>query len=105
MPEKIYGKLVRDKIPDIISEQGRTPICDIPPHGKCLDMLAAKLTEEAAEYLESREPEELADVLEVIHGILLHTGMTFEYLEEIRRKKYDERGGFEKGIRLISVGE
>jgi len=33
----------------------------------------------------------------------MHTGHTWEELERIRQKKADERGGFERGIRLLRV--
>ena len=105
MAVKTYNKLVRDKIPEIIVSDGKTPLCETADNEEILELLAVKLTEEAAEYIESREVEELADVLEVIHGILMHRGIALEELEKIRQKKYDERGGFEKGIKLIRVEE
>lgn len=103
MAVRNYDKLVRDRIPEIIAGTGENPVWDILPPEQFADSLAVKLTEEAGEYLESREIEELADVVEVIRGILANSGHTWDELEEIRRKKAGERGGFEKGIRLIRV--
>ena len=103
MGTRIYNKLVRDRIPEIISANGEKPVCDIPDDMTCLDLLAEKLCEEAKEYSVSREIEELADVAEVMRAILMRSGITPDELEAVRKKKYDERGGFEKGIRLLHV--
>ena len=103
MPRREYDKLVRDRIPEIIEKQGERPVYDRLEARDCLEYLALKLSEEAAEYVESREIEELTDTLEVIYGILHHRGISFDELEDIRRRKYDARGGFEGGIRLIAV--
>ena len=105
MGRRVYNKLVRDKIPEIISANGEIPVCENPDDIVCLDMLAEKLCEEAKEYSVSRETEELADVAEVMRAILVRTGITPDELEAVRKKKYDERGGFEKGIRLLYVEE
>ena len=103
MAVRNYDKMVRDKIPEIIISTGSTPVTDTLTNSEALDYLAKKLAEEAGEYLESRDMEELADVVEVVRGLLFHSGHTWDELESIRRMKADERGGFEKGIRLIRV--
>lgn len=98
-----HNKLVRDRIPEIIKRTGAQPVTDLlspDEMGKALD---AKLSEEVAEYLESRSVEEMADVLEVLHGIANHMGIPWEQVEAARLQKLDERGGFEQGIRLIEV--
>ena len=105
MSRREYDKLVRDRIPEIICENGQRPLYDVVGREEALEYLAAKLSEEAAEYRADRNPEELADVLEVVRGILLHSGMTWEDMENIRKRKYDQRGGFEKRIRLIAVDD
>ena len=61
-----YGKLVRDKIPQVIRAQGETPHIRVLEGPEFHDALERKLQEEAAEYLESRELTELADILEVV---------------------------------------
>ena len=100
-----YNKIVRDKIPEHIRSCGKCAVCDVLPSEEALSYLEKKLFEEATEYTQSKEPEELADLVEVIQGILYHRGISWEALEAIRKKKYDERGGFEKGIRLNKVVE
>lgn len=98
-----YDKLVRDKIPEVIIASGKRPITNIIPSHEMSAALDRKLQEEVREYLESHSIEEMADMLEVLHGIIFHLGIPWEEVEKARLRKRDERGGFEKGIRLLSV--
>ena len=98
-----YDKLVRDRIPEIIARSGKRAVTDMIPEKDMGPALDRKLQEEVGEYLESRNMEEMADVLEVLHGIALHMGIPWEKIEEERLRKREERGGFEKGIRLLRV--
>lgn len=102
---KTYNKLVRHKIPFLIADQGK--VCDIKilTDAEYMDALNAKLDEEVAEYHESGSIEELADILEVIYAISLAKKCTIGALEEIRRKKAEERGHFRNKIMLLSVQE
>lgn len=97
---KIYNKLVRDKIEEIMITNGAKPITRILSDEEYLKELDKKLLEEVKEYLESGEIEELADIEEVILAILNAKGQTKENLEEIRKKKVLKRGAFNKKIFL-----
>jgi predicted house-cleaning noncanonical NTP pyrophosphatase (MazG superfamily) len=88
-------KLVRDRIPEIIAaDRGETPAFRIASPGEYPGLLAEKLREEVGEYLESRRPEELADILEVVRALARAAGLAPEEIERIRRKKARERGKF-----------
>ena len=100
-----YDKLVRDKIPSIIEASGKTAVTDRIPPENMQAALDRKLQEEVKEFLESHSVEEMADVLEVFHGIAFHAGIDWSRIEAERLRKKEERGGFEKGIRLIEVRE
>lgn len=100
-----YDKLVRDGIPSIIEKAGKVPVTDTISPAEMRAALDRKLHEEVQEYLESHSVEEMADVLEVLHGIAFHRGIKWEQVESERIRKKEERGGFEKGIRLIEVKE
>jgi predicted house-cleaning noncanonical NTP pyrophosphatase (MazG superfamily) len=67
-----YDKLVRDKIPSIIEASGKTAVTDRIPPENMPAALDRKLQEEVKEFLESHSVEEMADVLEVFHGIAFH---------------------------------
>lgn len=95
-----YGKLVRDRIPEIIQERGDVVLSHEATPEEYKRALKAKLVEEVDEYLKSEEPEELADILEVIHSLTSLQGTPREQLQLIQTKKRDERGGFERRIIL-----
>lgn len=76
--EIILGKLVRDKIPQIIMEDGKKPIIRTLSQEEYLKELDIKLNEEVAEYQADKSIEEMADVLsvpQVICVILIVVGI------------------------------
>lgn len=88
------GKLVRDKIPQIIIEDGRTPIVRTLSDEEYLSELDRKLNEEVAEYQADKSLEEMADVLEVLFAICEARGHSVDELMEVSDKKREKRGGF-----------
>lgn len=88
------GKLVRDKIPQIIIADGRTPIVRTLSDEEYLSELDRKLNEEVAEYQADKSLEEMADVLEVLLAICEARGHSVDELIEVRDKKREKRGGF-----------
>ena len=97
---KIYNKLVRDNIPEIMIENGAKPVTRILTDEEYLIELNKKLLEEVNEYLESQNIEEIADIEEVILAILNIKGITRDNLEEVRKTKTLKRGAFNKKIFL-----
>ena len=74
----IYNKLVRDKIPSIIESQGKTPkVCILDDDAYAL-ALERKLDEEVGEFHKEKNPEELADILEVVSALAENLGCTTE---------------------------
>ncbi len=70
--ERIYNKLVRDKIPNIIEEKGETPVIKTLDAIEYKKELEKKLYEEYKEVIEANGEEyieELADMLEVIRAL------------------------------------
>ena len=102
---KIYNKLVRDRIPEIIEKQGKACRYTVMSDEDYRVALDAKLTEELKEYHESGELEELADLLEVIYAIAESRGETPESLNALAEKKAAERGRFREKYLLLSVEE
>ena len=101
----VYHKLVRDKIPEIIHQSGKSCSTAVLSSVEYIEMLDAKLDEELREYQESKSMEELADLLEVIRAVAVARGSSIEEVEAIRLKKATKRGGFEKRILLLEVQE
>ena len=103
---KIFKKLVRDKIPEIIREKdNKTCTTEILDNDKYLEELNRKLQEELKEYLESGEVEELADLEEVLRAILKAKKVDYNNFEKIRKDKVEKRGAFDKKIFLISTDD
>ncbi|MFJ8039559.1 hypothetical protein ACIRBX_03465 [Kitasatospora sp. NPDC096147] len=96
--DEATGKLVRDLIPGIITAAGLTPRLRTAAPAELDGLLRAKLGEEVQEFLDSGEPEELADVLEVLHALAARQGLSPDDLERLRAAKAAERGGFTGGI-------
>ncbi|MGL5152860.1 MAG: phosphoribosyl-ATP pyrophosphohydrolase [Clostridium sp.] len=97
---KCYDKLVRDKIPEVIRTSGKECEIVVAPIEERLELLERKLNEEVNEYLEDKNLEELADVMEVLFGIAHNMGYSEEDLIKKREEKLLERGGFKEGIVL-----
>ena len=97
---KVYNKLVRDKIPEIMIKNGAKPVIKVLNNEEYLKELNKKLLEEVHEYLEDNNIEELADIQEVLLAILNAKNIKREELEEIRNAKVLKRGAFTKKIFL-----
>jgi len=97
-------KAVRDKIPDIIKKSGGRCRVKKLSDSRFLEELEKKLDEELAEYQKSKNPEELADIIEVIIAIAKLRGTSQKKLEQIRLKKLKARGGFSKNLFLVNAG-
>ena len=101
----IMGKLVRDKIPEIIKNDGKTPIIEILSDEDYLKELDKKLNEEVEEYQADKSIEEMADVLEVLFAICEARGHSIEELMQAREGKREKRGGFEDRIYWVGNEE
>ncbi len=100
-----FNKAIRDKIPEIIQKDGHTCNIQTLSDEKFIIEIEKKLSEEVTEYQNDKNPEELADILEVIYAIAQLKGISKEELEKIRIKKLQDRGGFEKNLFLIDTSE
>ena len=96
------GKLVRDRIPELISAEGRKPIVGKLTGAALLSALYDKLAEEHDELLaaESAEEkcEEIADIIEVLVSIAAQHGFDEAQVMDSVARKREERGGFAGGL-------
>lgn len=101
----VYNKLVRDKIPEIILNEGkdcRTRVLSPEEFRSAVDL---KLAEELDEFIAEHSAEELADLLETVYAAADACGIQREELENVRKKKEQQRGGFSKRLFLIDVSD
>ena len=101
-----YNKLVRDKIPqNINAKQGKACKYKILNDEEYLKELNRKVIEEANEFIEKNDMEELGDLLEVIYAIMKLKGFKMEQINEIMKAKAEKKGKFENKIFLEFVEE
>lgn len=98
-----HNKLVRDRIPEIITRRGDKPVTQILDADAYGQELRRKLQEEVAEFGESGKVEELVDILEVVYALAVDEGASQSQLEEMRKQKRRERGGFDQRIFLVEI--
>ena len=104
--EKIFNKLVRDKIPEIIRNNNEEAITRVLDNIEYKEELIKKLLEEYNEVLNANGNdylEELADMLEVIEALAKSNNKTLKDILEIKEKKKELRGGFDKKLLLIKT--
>ena len=99
-----YDKLVRDRIPKIIEQNGQIPKTHIcKSDEEYWEKLKDKLKEEVDEFLEDSEEGEIIDVLEVIDAIKEFKNFDENKIQELKESKKNKRGGFNKRIILDEV--
>jgi predicted house-cleaning noncanonical NTP pyrophosphatase (MazG superfamily) len=101
---KEYNKLVRDRIPEIIRQNGLKSQVATLTESAYRQALRQKLIEEAQEAAEASEQSlitELADLYEVIDTLMKAYKIDRKLViaEQLRRRS--DRGGFEKRILLL----
>lgn len=97
------GKLVRDRIPQIIeTNEGRKPRTRTLDSAEFGRALLDKLVEEAQEVREATDGpdrlKELADLSEVWRSVLAHFGLDGSEIEAKRLERLRDRGGFAERI-------
>ena len=97
---KVYDKLVRDRIPEIIESSGNKCEIEVVSDEVALEYLYKKLNEEVGELLEDKNLEEIADCLEVLFAIGAKYGYSEDEVLGRRNEKKLERGGFKDNLVL-----
>ena len=106
--ERIYNKLVRDNISNIIEAKGETAVTRILDDSTYKSELEKKLSEEYKEVLEASGDariEELADMLEVIRALAKLENKSIQDVIDCADVKSQKRGAFENKILLEKVIE
>ncbi len=83
-----------------MKQKNITPIIHIADNEEYWEKLKQKLLEETEEFLTSNNPEELADILEVIDAICDFKHFNKQELIHTKHQKSDKRGSFKKRIIL-----
>ena len=105
MTRKLYDKLVRDRIPEIIRESGSS--CGTESYrdeSGFRRALRDKLIEEAGEAANAGEEDlaaELADLQEVVDALISAYGLSYDAVRSLQEGRRAERGAFSKRLRLL----
>ena len=107
--EKIYNKLVRDNIPEIIAKNGGKPFFRELNEQEYWEYLLKKDEEELQEVKEASSREErkkeLADKLELLVAMASYNGFSLQDIIDEANIKKSKNGGFEKRLLLEKVIE
>ena len=103
------GKLVRDKIPDVILKSGKKCNYSVLTDGEYLTALKRKVVEEATEVAgadcNTKIIEELGDLLDVVGTIVMVCGLSMKDINSSRKTKNEKYGGFSGKIFLQEIHE
>lgn len=104
---KVYNKLIRDKIPEIITADNFIGSYKKLNKKEFKKALFEKIIEETAELSKtSNKPdliEELADLQEIILALCENEKISVKEIEAVRKTKLKKRGGFIKKIMLLNM--
>jgi len=103
--KKVYNKLIRDRIPEIIEKSGVGYETRVLSDVEYKEELLKKIVEEAQEVLESEGDKrsltkEVGDVIEVINYIIKAFELDEHEIELLREERKEDRGGFDKKLFL-----
>ena len=100
-----YNKIVRDKIPQIIRDSGRTCEYKILGESEVKEALKEKLLEKAQIFLKRPSEDELSDIYELLDAIV----ETFEYeplhIDYLKIQNKENKGTYSEKVFLISVDD
>ena len=105
---KVYNKLVRDRIPEIIRQSGNECKLAILSDADYRQALRGKLIEEAGEVAEAEGEDlvaELADLYEVIDALMASYEIAGDRVLQEQIKRREARGGFSKKIMLLQTSQ
>lgn len=104
--EELFSKLVRDRIPEKVAAGGEVARFTRLSKEEITAALKIKLVEEAYEARDARPEslaEEIADLYEVLESLAKSSGISTHEIEKVKASKRAKRGGFDKGLMLIST--
>ncbi len=104
---RIFKKLIRDKIPEIMAKSGKNLDVRVLDDAEFKEALRRKIIEEVSELKDAKSDAEAMDKIAYLHEIADALGDAYGFpkkeILELKNKVHSERGGFEK--RLFLEGE
>ncbi|MDH4359050.1 MAG: nucleoside triphosphate pyrophosphohydrolase [Candidatus Berkelbacteria bacterium] len=107
--QKIYNKLIRDRIPEIIEGAGEIPHLRKLGKKEFKEELKKKVLEEARELIGSKSKKEIlnevVDIQELIDWLAKELKINPSQLGKLQAEKNKKRGSFKKKLFLISTNK
>ncbi len=100
----IFETPVRNNVPEILRSMGEECVSRSVEDEAYLYYLEFRLIEEVEHYLESKDPEDLVDLMEVVERVVSLKGITVDELKTMREGKTSEIGDFSGNV-VISTEE
>jgi len=97
---KHYDKLVRDKIPQIIEDDGKRALVSQITRGAFKEYALKKLREEVEEFIQEPSAEEAADIIEILETICNREAILPDEIKAQRIAKRVTKGAFQMGFLL-----
>lgn len=101
--EKVYNKLVRDNVLEIIKSNNSEPIFRILNDDEYKEELYEKLKEEVLEFIMDENMEEIADIIEVLLAIISYKNFDIQKIASLKNLKAIKNGKFNNKIFLEKV--
>ncbi|MGI6109738.1 MAG: hypothetical protein ACOYB8_07860 [Eubacteriaceae bacterium] len=98
-----YNRLVRDKVPEIITNSGRKCDFRILSDSEVILALQDKLQEKAEKFAKHPSEEEISDIYELLDAIIDKFGYEQMHIDYLKLKNREETGGYNKNTYLIYV--
>jgi predicted house-cleaning noncanonical NTP pyrophosphatase (MazG superfamily) len=103
------NKLVRDRIPDNLANEGKRAVLTIVTGEELLQAMRRKIIEEANELAtaegKDKITEEIGDLLEIIAAYRNACDVTAHDVQAVMMRKTSKSGNFTQGRFLISISE
>ena len=104
---KIFKKLIRDKVPEIMKREGKELDVRVLDDNEFKEALRRKVIEEVSELKDAKSADEAKDKIAYLHEIADALGDAYGFprkeILELKDKTHNERGGFDG--RLFLEGE
>jgi predicted house-cleaning noncanonical NTP pyrophosphatase (MazG superfamily) len=103
---KYYDKLIRDRIPEIIKQEGRDFLAEPMQDAEFNEALLKKLIEESEEAVNAETKDlivEIVDLYEIIDALIELHNLSREDILSLQEERRNERGGYKKKLKLIWV--